>query len=81
MSLNYAPGKVLKMPILSGIQTWGSPVREQRYDNAWYDYQTMTWKTASQEAQIMELREQLETKKQAEREKVKSIIGYFYKRR
>lgn len=51
------------------------------HDELWYDYNTMTYKTASSEMKIQELQKQIEEKKKARDESVKSIIGYFYKSR
>ena len=52
-----------------------------QYDEAYYDYQTATYRTRSQDVQIQRLKEELEEKKRSDRDKVKSIIGYFFKRR
>jgi hypothetical protein len=51
------------------------------YEELHYDYNTMQYRTRSQQLEINSLKEQLEAKKKDEREKVKSIIGYFFKRR
>lgn len=51
-----------------------------KYDEVWFDPNTLTYKTRHQEEQIRELKEQLENKKKEREKSLKSIIGYFYKK-
>lgn len=51
------------------------------HDEVWYDYNTMTYKTASSEYRIQQLQQEAKEKEKTRNESVKSIIGYFYKSR
>ncbi len=51
------------------------------YDEVIYNYNTMTYETLSQRNQIQQLRQELEEKEKQRVKNIKSIVGYFYKKR
>jgi len=58
----------------------GEITSQVEYDEVIYNYNTMTYETLSQRNQIIQLQNELAEKKKDTRDKLKSIIGYFYKR-
>lgn len=50
------------------------------YDEIIYDYNTNSYKTRSQQIEILKLREELKEKEKQKKADLKNIIGYYYKR-
>lgn len=72
---------VIRLPLGASLGTYMGEIIPMRYDEAYYDPLTGSYRTRSQDYQITKLQQELVVKKKEEREKVRSIIGYFYKRR
>jgi len=54
---------------------------EMEYDEVIFDPRTNRYLTLSQQNEIEKLKKELEEKQKDRNEKLKSIIGYFYKNR
>jgi len=52
----------------------------REYEEVYYDWNTMTYKTKSQEIENQILQNKLRMKEEDRKKSLKSIIGYFYKR-
>lgn len=72
---------IIRLPLGAKIGPYEAEITQMRYDEAYYDANTDTYRTRSQDYQISKLQDELTAKKKDERDKVKSIIGYFFKRR
>lgn len=50
-----------------------------KYDEIIYDYRTRRYLTVSQEQEIYKLKDQLNKQQEEKRQKLKHLIGYYYK--
>ena len=80
MIARYGEPYRIPLPQQARVITNGDIPTNIEYDEVYYDHNTMSYKTASQERQNQILRLEIENKKQERKKSLKSIVGYFYKR-
>ena len=51
------------------------------YDEVVFDYRTNRYLTLSQQKEIYALQDEIKKQKEEKKQKLKNIIGYFYKKR
>lgn len=78
MSLNS--WKLPIVPKIRKVQDIDDVPDVAQYEEVIYDYNTMTYKTMSQQREINELKKQIQNDKEEKIRKLKNIIGYYYKR-
>ena len=84
MSLNNIyPGKIIKLPLVGQatiMGTAGNAIIQTEHEEVYYSYDTMSYRTISQQLEINRLQKELQDKENKRKTDLKSIISYYYKR-
>lgn len=81
MSLNRYKLPIIPIPSVVKMDSMSSQPTKVEYDEVIYDYNSRRYLTLSQQQEIQELQAELVKQKEQKKRELKSIIGYFYKKR